>query len=155
MQFPVCLCCWFSVTNACLTLCNPMHGLQHTRPPCPSLSPSVCPSSCPLNWWCYPIISFSVAPFSFCLQSFPASGSFPMIWLFASDDQIIGASPSALVLPLYIQDQFSLELTAVISLMSKGLSSVFSSTTVQNHQFSAQSSLWSNSHICTWLLEKP
>ena len=112
--------------------------------PCPSPSPRVCPSSCPLHQWCHPTISTSVALFSFCLQSFPASGSFPMSWLFASGGQSIGAS--ALVLPLSIKGWFPLRLTDMISLLSKGLSWVFSSTTVQNYQFfSALPSLWSSS----------
>ena len=98
----------------------------------------------------------SVAPFSSCLQSFPASGLFPISWLFASGDQSIGASASASVPPMNIQDWFPSGLTGLISLQSKGLSRVFSNTIVQNHQFfSAQPSLWSNSHIHTWLLEKP
>ena len=98
----------------------------------------------------------SVAPFSSCLQSFPASGLFPVSWLFASGGQSIGASASASVPPMYIQDWFPSGLTGLVSLQSKGLSRVFSNTIVQNHQFfSAQPSLWSNSHIHTWLLEKP
>ena len=98
--------------------------------------------------------SSSVVPFSSSLQSFPSSGSFPMSWLFSSGSQIIGASAS--VLPMNIQGWFPLGLTGLISLLSKGLSKVFSRITVRNHQFSsAQSSLWSNSHICAWLLEKP
>ena len=128
-------------------------GLQHTRLPCPLLSPGVCSNSCPLSWWCYLTISFSATPFSFCLQPFPASGSFPMSWLFTSGCQ---ASTSASVFPMNIQDWFPLGLTGLISLLSKGLSRVFSGTTVWKHQFfSAQPSLWSNSHIHTWLLEKP
>ena len=131
------------------------HGLQHTRLPCPPLSPGACSNSCQLSQWCHPIISSSVVPFS-CLQSFPASGSFPMSQFFASGGQSIGASASASVLPLNIQGLFLLGLTGFISLLSKGLSRVFFNTTVQKHQFSsAQPSLWSNSHICTWLLEKP
>ena len=110
------------------------HGLQHTRLPYPSLSPRVCSNSCPLSWWCYLIISSSVIPFSFCLQSFPVSGSFPMSWFFASGGQSIGASASASVLPVNIQGIFSLELTGLISLQSKGLSRVFSST-IRKYQF--------------------
>ena len=129
------------------------HGLQHARLPCPSLSPGVCSNSCPLSWWCHPTISSSVIPFSSCLQSFPASRSFPMSWLFASGGQSIGATASASVLPMDIQDWFPLGWTGVISLRSKGLSRVFSSTTVQRHQFfSTWPFLWSSSHICTWLL---
>ena len=130
-------------------------GLQHTRLPCPPLSPGACSNSCQLSQWCHPIISSSVVPFS-CLQSFPASGSFPMSQFFASGGQSIGASASASVLPLNIQGLFLLGLTGFISLLSTGLSRVFFNTTVQKHQFSsAQPYLWSNSHICTWLLEKP
>ena len=117
------------------------------------LSPRVCSNSCPLSQWYYLTISSSATPFSFCLQSFPASGSFPISWLFASVGQSIGAS--ALVLPVNIQDWFPLGLTGLISLQSKGLSRVFSSTTTLKHQFfNVQPYLWSNSHIHTWLLEK-
>ena len=131
------------------------HGLQHTRPPCPSPTPRVYSNSCPLSQWCHPTISSFVVPF-FCLQSFPASGSFPMSQFLASGGQSIGASASASVLPMNIQDWFPLGLTGWVSLQSKGLSRVFSNTTVQKHQiFGAQLSLWSNSHIHTWLLEKP
>ena len=130
------------------------HGLQHTRPPCPSPTPGVYPNSCPLSRWCHPIISSSVAPFSSHLQSFPASGSFLMSQLFALGGQSIGAS--TLVLPMNIQDWFPLGLTGFNSLQSKGLSKVFSNTTVQKHQFfSTQLSLRSNSHIHIWPLEKP
>ena len=115
----------------------------------------VCSNSCPLSQWCHLTISFSAALFSFCLQSFPASGSFPMSQLFTSDGQSIVASASATVLPRNIQGWFSLGLTSLISLLSKEPSKVFSSTAVQKHQFfSAQLFLWSNSHISTWLLEK-
>ena len=130
------------------------YGLQHARPPCPSLSPEVCSNSCPLSWWCYLTVSSSVVPFFSCPQSSPPSESFPMSWHFTSGGQSIGASASASVLPMNIQVWIPLGLTGFISLLSKGLSRVFSSTTVQKHQFSgAQPSLWSNSHICTWLLE--
>ena len=101
------------------------HGLQHARLPCPSPSPGVCSNSCPLSWWCLPTISSSVIPFSSCLQSFPASGSFLLSQLFASGGQSIGASASALVLPMNIQGWFPLGWTVLISLLSKGLSSVF------------------------------
>ena len=111
------------------------HGLQHTRLPCLSLSPWVCSNSCPLSWWCHPTILSSVTPFSSHLQSFPASGSFPMSWLFAWGGRIIGASASASVLPMNTQDWFPLGWTGWISLQSKGLSRVFSNTTVQKHQF--------------------
>ena len=132
------------------------HGLQHDRLPCPSPAPRVYPNSCPLSWWCHPTISSSVIPF-FCLWSFPASGSFQMSQFFTSGCQSIGVSASTLVLPMSIQDWFLLGLTGWISLQSKGLSRVFSNTTVQKHQFfGAQLSLWmSDSHIHIWLLEKP
>ena len=126
------------------------HGLQHARLPCPSLSPGVCSISCPLNQGCYPTISSSVVPFSSCLQSFPASGSFPMSWLFTSCGQRIGASASASVLPVNIQDSFPLGLIGLISVLSKGLSRAFSKIKILKHQlFCIQPSLWSNSHICT------
>ena len=132
------------------------HGLQHARLPCPSPTPGACSNLCPLSQWCHSTISSTVVPFSSCLQSFPASGSFPMSWLFALGGQSTGVSASASVLPMNIQDWFSLGWTGWISLQSKGLSRAFSNTTVQNHQFfSTQPSLWSNSHIHTWLLEKP
>ena len=132
------------------------NGIQHIRLPCPSPSPRTCSNSCALSQWCLPTISFSVFPFSSCLQSFPASGSFPMSRLFASGGQRIGASASASVLPMNMQGWFSLGLTGLISLQSKGLSRVFSNNTVQKHQFfGTQPSLWFNSHIHKWLLEKP
>ena len=132
------------------------HGLQHARLPCPSLSPRVCSNSCPLIQRCHPTILSSVVPFSSCLQSFPASGSCPVSPFFKSGGQSIGASASASVLPMNIQDWFPLGWTGVISLQSKGLSRVLSNTEVQKHQFfGAQLSLWSYSHIHTWLLEKP
>ena len=113
-------------------------------------------NSCPLSQWCHSTILSSVVPFSSCLQSFQASGSFPMSQFFASGGQSIGVSASASVLPMNIQDWFPLGLTGWICLQSKGLSRVFSNTTVQKHQFfGTQLSLWSNSHIHTWLLEKP
>ena len=111
-----------------------LHGLQHTRPPCPSSTPRVYSNSCPLSRWCPPTISFSVIPFSH-LQSFPASGSFPMSQFFASGGQSIGVSASASVLPMNIWDWFHLGWTGWISLLSKGLSRVFSNTTVQKHRF--------------------
>ena len=111
------------------------HGLHNTRLPCPSPSPGACSDSCPLTQWCHPTISFSVAPFSSCLQSFPASGSFQMSWLFTSGGQRIGVSASASVLPMNIQGWFPLGLIGLISLLFKGLSWVFSSTTVWKHQF--------------------
>ena len=115
----------------------------------------VCSHSCPLTQWWHPTISASVIHFSSCPQSFPASGSFPMSWLFASGGQSMGASASASVLPMNIQDWLPLGWTDWISLLSKRLSRVFSSTTIQMHQFfGAQPSLWPSSHINTWLLEK-
>ena len=123
---------------------------------CPSLSPRACSNSCPLSQWCHPTISSSVILFSSCLWSFPASGSFPMSQFFTSGGQSIVVSASASVLPMNTQDWFPLGWTGWISLQAKGLSRVFSNTTVQKHQFfSAPLSLWSNSHIHTWLLEKP
>ena len=120
------------------------------RVPCPPQTPIVCSNSCPLNQWCHPTISSSIIPFSSCLQSFPASGSFPMSQFFASVYQSIGASASASVLPMNIQDWFPLGLTDWISLQFKGLSRVFSNAIVQRHQFfGAQLSLWSNTHIHT------
>ena len=123
--------------------------LQHIRHPYSSLSPGVCSNICPLSQWGHPTISSSVAPFSSCPQSFPASGSFPVSQFFTSDGQSIRASASSSVLPVNNQDWFPLGLTGLISLQSKGLSRVFSSTTIWNHQFfGAQPCLWSNSHIC-------
>ena len=119
------------------------HGLQRARFLCPSLSPRVCSNSCPLSQWCYLIISSSAASVSFCLQSFPASGSFPISQLLASGGQSIGASASALVFPMNIQDWFPLGLTGWISLQSKELSRVSSSTTVQSINSSALSFLYS------------
>ena len=116
------------------------HGLQHTRPPYPSPTPGVCSNSCPLSQWCHPTISSSVVPFS-CLQSFPASGSFQKSHLFASGGQSIGVSASTSVLPMNTQDWSPLGWTGWISLQSKGLSRVFSNTTVQKQFFSAQLSL--------------
>ena len=145
-----------SVTQSCLTLWP--HGLQHAMLPGPSPTPRAYSNSCPSSQWCHPTISSSVIHFSSCLQSFPASGSFPVSQFFASGGQSIGASASASesVLPMNIQDWFPLGLTGLISFQSKGLSRVFSNTTVQKHQFlSAQLSLWSNSHIHSWLMEKP
>ena len=127
-------------------------GLQHAKLPCPSPFPGVC--SCSLSQWCHSTISSSEVPFSSCLRSFPALGSFPRSQFFASGGQSIGISASASVLPMNIQDSLPSEWTGWISLQSKGLSRVFSNTTVQKHQsFSTQLSLCSNSHIHTWLLE--
>ena len=132
------------------------HGLQHTRPPCPSPTPGVYSNSCPWSWWCHSTISSSVVPFSSHLQSFPESGSFPMSQFFTSGSQSIGVSASTSVLSMNIQDWFPLGWTDWISLQSKGLSRVFSNTTVQKQQFfGSQPSSQSNSHIHTWPLEKP
>ena len=127
-------CCWSDVQSH-LTL-QP-HGLQHARSPCCSLSPLEFAkrNSFPLSQWCYPTISPSAACFSSCLQSFPASGSSPMSQLFELGCQSTGASASASVLPMSIQGWFSLWLTGLISLLSKGLSGIFSSTTIWKHQF--------------------
>ena len=142
-----CSCC--SVVKSCLTL--RLHGLQQASFLCPQ---GVCANSSPLIQWCYLCISSSTAPFSFCLQLFPTTGSFLMSQLFTLGSQSIGASAS--VFSMNIQGWFPLELTGLISLQSKGLSGVFSSTIIQKHQFfSTQPSLWSNSHIHTRLLENP
>ena len=131
------------------------HELQQDRLPCPSPTPGVYSNSCPLSQWCHPTISSSVVPFSTHFQSFPASGSFPMSQ-FASGGQSTGVSASPSVPPKNIQDWFPFGFTGWISLQSKGLSRVFSNTIVQKHHFfGAQLSLCSNSHIHTWLLEKP
>ena len=111
------------------------HGLQHARPPCPSPTPGVHPKPCPLCQWCHPTISSSVVPFSSCLQSFPASGSFQISQFFTSGGQSIGVSASTSILPMNVQDWFPLRWFGWISLQSKGLSRVFSNTTVQKHQF--------------------
>ena len=148
-----------SVVSSYLQSC----GLQHTRLSCPSPSPRAYWNSCPspssraCSNWCHRTISSSVSPFSFCLQSFLSSGSFPMSWFFSSGGQSVGVSASASILPVNIQDWFPLGLTrlGLISLWFKEPSRVFSNTTVQKHQFfGTQLSLWSNSHIHTWLLEK-
>ena len=132
------------------------HGPQHARPSCRSPTPRVQPNPCPLSGWCHPTILSSVIPFSSCPQSFPASGSFQMSQLFASCGQSIGVSASTSVLPVNTQDWFPLRWTGWISSQFKGLSRVFSNTTVYKHQFfGTQLSLYSNSHIHTWLLEKP
>ena len=129
-------------------------GLQRARLPC--LSPRACSKSCLPSWWCYPTLSSTVVPSSSCLQSFPASGAFQVSQFFASGGQIIGASASKWVFPMNIQNWFPLGWTGWISLQCKRLSRVFSNTTVQKHQFfGTQLSLWSESHIHTWPLEKP
>ena len=132
------------------------HESQHATPSCPSPIPGVHSDSNPSSQWCHPAISSSFVPFSSCPQSLPASGSFPMSQLFARGDQSIGVSVLASVLPMNTQDWSPLGWTGWISLQSKGLSRVFSNTTVQKHQFfGAQLSSQSNSHIHTWPLEKP
>ena len=126
-----------SAQFSCSVMSNSLqpHGLQHTRPPCLSPIPGIYSNSCPLSWWCHPTISSSVIPFSSRLQSFPASGSFLLSQFFTSGGQSIGVSASTAVLPMNIQDWFPLGWTGWISLKSKGLSRVFSNTTVQKHQF--------------------
>ena len=132
------------------------HGLQQFRLPCSSPTTGAYSNSCPSHWWCHPTISSSVLPFSSCLQSFPASGSFSMSQFFTSGSQSIGVSASASALPMNTQDWSPLGWIGWISLLSKGLSRVFSNTIIQNNQFSGtQLSLYSNSHIHTWPLEKP
>ena len=132
------------------------HASQHARPPCPSPTPRVHSNSCLSSQWCHPAISSSVVPFSSCPQSLPASESFPMSQLFAWGGQRIGVTASASVLPKNTQDWSALGWTSCISLQSKGLSRVFSNTTVQKHQsFGTQLSWQSDSHIHTWPLEKP
>jgi len=141
-----------SVMSNSLRPCEP----QHARPPCPTPTPRVHPNSCPLSRWCHPTISSSVVPFSSLLQSFPASGSFQMSQLFTWGGQSTGVSASTSDLPMNTQDWSPLGWTGWICLLSKGLSRVFSKTTVQKHQFfSAQLYSPSNSHIHTWPLEKP
>ena len=152
-----------SVVSDCLW----PHESQHTRHPCPSPAPRVCPNSCPSSRWCHPAISSSVVPFSSCPQSLPASGSFPMSQHFAWSGQSIGVSALASILPVNTQDWSPLGWTGWTSLQSKGLSRVFSNTTIQKHQFfSTQLSSQSNSvvqlihdhwknHSHTWPLEKP
>ena len=120
-----------------------LHGLQQARPPCPSPGPRVYSNSCPLSQWCHPAISYSVIPFFSCLQSFPASGFFPMSQLFTWGCQSIGVSASTSVLPMNTQDWSPLEWTGWISLQSKGLSRVFSKTAVQKHHSLMLSFLYS------------
>ena len=147
-----------SVQISCSVMSDSLrpHGLQHARPPCPSPTPGAYSNSCPLSRWCHPTISSSFVPFSSHLQSFPALGTFAMHRFFASVVQSIGVSASASIHPGNTQDWFPLGWTGWISLQSKRLSRVFSNTTVQKQQFfGAQPSSQSNSHIHTWLLEKP
>ena len=140
------LCQFSSVTQSCPIL-QP-HGLQHARISCPWPTPRACSNSSPLSWWCHPTISSSVVLFSY-LQSFPASGAFLISQFFALGGQSIGVSASASVFPRNIQDWFPLGLTGLISLQSKGLSRVFSNTTVQKHQFFSTQLFFYNSHIHT------
>ena len=134
----------------------PHESVRHTRPLCPSPTPGVHPNSCASSWWCHPTISSSVVPFSSCPQSLPASESFPISQLFAWGGQSTGVSALASFLPMNTQDWSLLGWTGWISLQSKGLSRVFSNTSVQKHQFSCtQLSSQSNSHIHTWPQEKP
>ena len=143
-----------SVTRSCPTL-QP-HGLQHIRLPCPSPTRRACSGSHPSSRWYHPTTSSSVMPFSSCLQSLPASGSFQMSQFFTTGGQRFGVSALASVLPMNTQDWSPFEWTGWISLQSKGLSRVFSNTTVQKHQFfGAQPSSQSNFNIHTWLLENP
>ena len=147
-----------SVQISCSVMSDSLrpHGLQHARPPCPSPTPGAYSNSCPLSRWCHPTISSSFVPFSSHLQSFPALGTFAMHQFFASVVQSIGVSASASIRPVNTQDWFPFGWTGWISLQSKRLSRVFSNTTVQKQQFfGAQPSSQSNSHIHTWLLEKP
>ena len=132
------------------------HESQHAKPPCPSPAPGVHPNSCASSRWCHPAISSSVVPFSSCPQSLPESESFPMSQLFAWGSQSIAVFPSASGLPMNTQDWSPLGWTGWISLQSKGRARLFSSTTVQKHQFfDAQLSSQFNSHIHTGPLEKP
>ena len=147
-----------SVQYSCLVVSNSLwpHELQHARPPCLSPTPWVHSNSRASSWWRHPAISSSAIPFSSCPQSLLASGSFPISQLFTWVGQSTGVSALASFLPKNTQDLFPLEWTSWISLQSKGLSRVFSNTTVQKHQFfGTQLSSQSNSHIHTWPLEKP
>ena len=146
-----------SVQFSCLVVFNSLWpcGLQHTRLPCPSPTPGVYSNSYPLSQWCHPTISSSVLPFSSCHQSFLAPESIRMCQFFTSGGQSTGVSASKSVLPMNTQDWFHLGWTGWIYLQSKGLKRVFSNTTLQKHRFSGtQLSLYANSHIHTWLLEK-
>ena len=149
---------WHSVQFSHSVVSDPLlpHEPQHSRPPCPSPTPRVHSDSCPSSQWCHPAISFSVVPFSSCPQSLPASESFPVSQLFTWGGQSTGVSALASFLPKKSQGWSPSERTGWISLQSKGLSRVFSNTTVQKHQFfSTQLSSQSNSNIHTWPQEKP
>ena len=146
----------FSSVQILESYCLWHYELQHARPPCPPPTPRVYSNSCPLSPWCHPAISSSAIPFSFCPQSFLASGFFKICQIFISGGQSIGVSASTSVLPRNTKDWSLLGWTGWISLQSNELSRVFSNTTVQKHQFfCAQLSLYSNSHIHTLSLEKP
>ena len=158
MNVFVCKTCFSSVQFSRSAVSNSLrpHESQHARPPCPSPTPRVHSDSCLSTRQCYPAITSSDVPFSSCPQLFPAPESFPISQLFTSGGQSIGVSASAAVLPMNTQDWSPSEWTGWISLQSKGLSRVFSNTTVQKHQFfGTQFSSQSNSHIHTWPLEKP
>ena len=153
----VCVCVWYYIYNTYVSVqfssvtqsSNSLrpHEPQHTRPPYPSPTPRVHPNPCPLSWWYHPTLSSSVVTFSSCPQCFPASGSFQMSQLFASGGQSIGVSASKSVLPMNTQDWYPLGCTSWISLQPKGLTRIFSNTTIQKHQFfRAQPSSQSNSH---------
>ena len=141
-------CCSIAVASNSLR----PHELQHARLPCPPLSPNVCSNSCPLSQWCSLTRSSSGSHFSFCLQSFQASGSFPMSYLFMPSGQSTGASASASVLPMNIQGWFPLGLTGLISLQSKGHSRPFSAPQLKSITSSVLNLLYGPTHICTWLL---
>ena len=147
----------FTVQFSCSVVSDSLRPreLQQARPPCPSPTPEVHSNSCPLSWWCHPAISSSVVLFSSCPESLPPSESFPMSQLFAWGGQSTGVSALASVLPKNTQGWSPLKWTGWISLQFKGFSGVFFNTTVQKHQFITQLCLWSNSHIHTWLVEKP
>ena len=163
------VCGWLSTFSIGLPLCMLLsfscsvisyslqpHGLQHARLPCPSPSPRACSNSCPLSQWCHPTISSSVIPVFYCLLCFPESGSFPMSQFFTSDGQSIGALASASVLPMNIQGWFFFRIDWFDLLTTHGILKSLLQHTVEKQQFfSAQLSLWSNSHIYAWLLEKP
>ena len=131
------------------------HGLQPTRLPCPSPSCEACSNSCPLSWWCHPSISSSVVPFSSSLQSFPASGSFPISHFFASRGQSIGASAPASVLPMNIHDLISFGLWFDLLAVQGAFKSFLQHHSSKASVLQCSVFLWSNSHIRTWLLEKP
>ena len=147
-------CCFIQLLSHVWLFVTPWTAAHQAS--CPSLSPWDCSRSCRLSQWCHPTISFSVIPFCSSLQSFPASGPFPVSWVFASGGQSINTSALASVFTVNIQCWFPLGLTGLIFLQSNGLSKIFSRTTIWKHQFfSTQPSLCFNSHIHTWLLEKP